>query len=249
MPAAYDKYDYPSYWIGREYEHGSEVIVIEEYLNLIPKINKTLDIGAGFGRLTSSYIYRSKKVILSDPSSKLLKIARDEYPEKKVKFIHSGVENLRKILKPKSIDLVIMVRVLHHIENPSSAFRIVNRILNNKGYFILEFANKTHFKASALEFIKGNFTFILDIFPKDRCVNKRKKTLPFLNYHPDIIIELLEKEGFKIIRKRSVSNIRSSLIKKIFTTEMCLFFEKHFQKILSYINFGPSIFILAQKKG
>jgi hypothetical protein len=90
---------------------------------------------------------------------------------------------------------------------------------------------------------------MLDIFPKDICKNKRKNTLPFVNYHPDIIAELLEKEGFNIIEKRSVSNIRSPFAKKIFTTDMCLFIEKYVQRFLSFVNFGPSIFILAQKKG
>ena len=37
MPAAYDKYDYPSYWIGRDYEHGSEVIAIEGFLKIFQK--------------------------------------------------------------------------------------------------------------------------------------------------------------------------------------------------------------------
>ena len=249
MPAAYDKYDYPSYWIGRDYEHGSEVIAIEGFLKNIPKIKKVLDIGAGFGRLTKTYLFRSKKVILSDPSSRLLKIARDEYQANNIKFIHCRVENLNKKIKSKSIDLIIMIRVLHHIGNPSNTFKVVNNILNKKGYFILEFANKTHFKANVLEFFKGNFTFILDIFPKDICKNKRKKTLPFVNYHPDIIIDLLEKEGFNIVEKRSVSNIRSPFVKKIFTTDMCLFIEKRIQRVFSFVNFGPSVFILAQKKG
>jgi ubiquinone/menaquinone biosynthesis C-methylase UbiE len=101
MPAAYDMYDYPSYWIGRDYEHRSEVIAIEGFLKSIPKINRVLDIGAGFGRLTKTYLFRSKKVILSDPSSKLLKIARDEYQAKNIKYIQCRVEKLNKKIKRK----------------------------------------------------------------------------------------------------------------------------------------------------
>jgi hypothetical protein len=51
MPAAYDTYDYPSYWEGRDYEHGSEEIAIKGFLNRIAKIKTALEIGAGYGRL------------------------------------------------------------------------------------------------------------------------------------------------------------------------------------------------------
>ena len=47
------------------------------------------------------------------------------------------------------------------------AFETISRLLKKRGYLILEFANKQHLKATISEFIKGNFTFALDIFPKD----------------------------------------------------------------------------------
>ena len=64
MPAAYDSFDYPSYWEGREYEHNSELIALRRLISLIPKIDTLLEIGAGFGRLTPEYLYRAKRIIL-----------------------------------------------------------------------------------------------------------------------------------------------------------------------------------------
>jgi ubiquinone/menaquinone biosynthesis C-methylase UbiE len=250
MSAHYDSYNYPSYWKGREYEHKAEEIALGDLLNKINNIDRVLDIGAGYGRLVPTYLHRAKRIYLTDPSSKLLKLARDAYKEKKIKFIHSKLETLKGKVKGKSIDLVIFIRVLHHIKDPQKAFKTINKFLEDGGYLILEFPNKRHLKALTSEFIKGNFTFMLDIFSKDIRSPKsiRKKTLPFKNYHPDKIKLWLSNSGFEIIEVLSVSNIRSPFIKGLFPAEVLLSIERLSQQILGKISFGPSIFILARKK-
>ncbi len=204
MPAAYDTYDYPAYWQGREYEHESEIIAIKAFLKKIPKIKKILEIGSGFGRLTPFYEYRASKIILADPSSKLLKVAREKMTGKKIRFVHSKIENLKDQLRGNCVDLIVIVRVLHHIENLDEALPIIQNLLKKNGYLILEFANKKHLKATVCEFLKGNLTFPLEIFPLDKRSPKsvKKKTLPFVNYHPDQIVEKLESRGFFFILKR-----------------------------------------------
>ncbi|MFC1624864.1 class I SAM-dependent methyltransferase [Patescibacteria group bacterium] len=251
MPTFYDTYDYPSYWDDREYEHESEVIALKSLISKIKKINTILDVGAGYGRLTHTYLFRSKKTILSDPSAKLLSLARKEFKgNKKIKFIQSTAEHLKNKLRAKSVDLVIMVRVMHHLENPEKAFKNIYRVLKPNGYLILEFANKRHGKAVFKEMFKGNLTYLLDIFPKDMRSKKqkKKKTIPFVNYHPDGVIKMLNDHGFKVIEKRSVSNIRNEKIKKATSLETLLKIEELLQKPFSYLNFGPSIFILTKKK-
>ncbi len=249
MPAAYDTYDYPSYWEGREYEHQSELIAVSKFLQKIPRIGKTLDIGSGFGRLVPSYFYRAERIILADPSAKILKLAREKFNSPKIRFIHSKLENLDKKIKKNSVDLILLVRVLHHLENPDLALEKIASFLRSNGYLILEFANKRHGKSLLLEFFRGNFTFIMDIFPKEVGVTKKtkKKKIPFKNYHPDVIKEILRKNGFKIIEIRSVSNIRSPFIKKILPLDLLVFFERNLQRLLAKFYFGPSIFILAKK--
>lgn len=249
MGAAYDTYDYPSYWEGREYEHEAEIEAIKDFLGKIPKIDKVLEIGAGFGRLVSSYAYRARKIIITDPSAKLLKDAREKTKKYEPRVIHGGYEVLPRKLRAKTIDLILLVRVLHHLDDPEDCFKVVNRLLKDRGYFILEFPNKSHFKAEFKEFLRGNFTYPLEIFPKDISSkkSKKKKTLPFYNYHPDKIISLLQKTGFEIIQIRSVSNFRNPLLKRLFPINFVLSIEKLLQKPLAYLNFGPSVFILARK--
>ncbi len=251
MTAPYDTYDYPSYWSGRDYEHKSEVTALKDLLIKIPRLKTSLEIGCGFGRLLPTYIFRSKRVILTDPSVKLLRLANKKYGKnKKVKFVHCKLENLIKKVKPRSVDLVVMVRVLHHIEDIDKAFTIIDRLLCQNGYFILEFANKGHLKATLREFVKGNLTFPLDLTPKDLRSKRSLKnnSLPFINWHTDLIKHKLEEMGFTILETRSVSNFRNSFLKAILPPETIDYLEKHLQKPLARLNFGPSIFILSQKQ-
>lgn len=252
MAAAYDTYDYLSYWLGRGYEHKSEVAAIKDFLTKINKLKTILEVGAGFGRLVDSYAFRAKKVIVSDPSSKLLKIARDRFTDKKkFKFIHSGLENLQEKIRGGSVDLIVVVRVIHHLQNLEESIETMCHLLKKGGYLILEYPNKRNWKAVIKAFLSGNFTFPLDIFPKDLRSKQsvRKKTLPFFNYHPDKIERILKDENFSIIEKRSVSNLRSGPLKKILSTDTLISLEKILQKPLAYLSFGPSIFILARKRG
>lgn len=251
MPAAYDSYDYPAYWKGREYEHASEFLAIKNLLLKIPKVERSIEIGAGFGRLLPSYQFRVKKAVLSDPSSKLISKARSKYKKNKsVEIIQSTLDNIKNSKRNKSFDLCVMVRVLHHIENIDKAFRNINLLLKDKGYLIIEFPNKNHLKASLKRIAKGDLTYPIRIFPIDIRSKKniKNKTLPFINYHPDHVIEKLKNSGFEIIETRSVSNIRSTFMKKVFPLSFLLDIEKYLQVPLSKVNFGPSFFVLARKR-
>ncbi|MFC1625423.1 class I SAM-dependent methyltransferase [Patescibacteria group bacterium] len=252
MSTYYDNYDYPAYWEGRDYEHKSEIIALKSLLEKVPKIHTVVDVGAGYGRLTPYYGYRAKNIILSDPSSKLLSLARKALKNKKnISFIPCCLKTVVKKVKGKKINLVIMIRVLHHLDNLDKAFAQINKTLRPNGFLILEFANKSHFKATISQMFKGNLTFPIDIFPSDLRSKKSKKDkcIPFSNYHPEEINKKLTDNGFEIIEKRSVSNIRSTLLKSIIPIDILLYLEDKLQILLSRYNFGPSIFLLAQKMG
>ncbi|MEK7550453.1 MAG: methyltransferase domain-containing protein [Patescibacteria group bacterium] len=251
MSAAYDTYDYLSYWMGRDYEHNSEVIAIKDLISKIKKIDTILEIGAGFGRLVPSYSFRAKKVIITDPSSKLLKIAREtNINKKKFKFIHSSLENLPSKIKNNSIDLIIMIRVTHHLKNLDLSFSIINKFLKSGGFVILEYPNKTNIKTMVKQFFKGNVTYLADISPVDLRSKRqvKKNTIPFFNYHPDKIKDTLESHGISILETRSVSNLRSSPIKNVLSVNTLLYLEKIFQTPFSWLSLGPSIFVLAKKR-
>lgn len=250
MSAAYDQYNYSSYWAGREYEHESEVIALKAFLNKIPKIDSIIEVGAGFGRLTPYYVYRAKKVLLTDPSAKLLKEARQNLRQyRKLKFIQSKLENLPRKLNYRKFKLTIMIRVMHHIEDQEAVFEAIDKLTLPNGYLILEFANKIHWKAVLKNFSKGDFTFPIDIFPANQRTKQtlKKHNIPFLNFHPDTIRERLARQGFRILEMRSVSNVRSEFFKRHFPVSLLLSIEKLLQKPMAFFRFGPSIFVLARK--
>lgn len=252
MPAAYDSYDYPSYWKGREYEHKSEFLAIRKLISKISEIGKVIEIGAGFGRLLPSYHFRAKKVVLTDPSAKLISRASKKYSRfKNVETVQLKLQNLKDKREFMNFDLCIMVRVLHHIEDIDEAFKIIYKLLTKGGYFILEFPNKNHLKSSIRHILTGDLTFPINIFPIDLRSKKsiRKGTLPFINYHPYQIIEKLKEYNFEIIEVRSVSNIRSTFLKRLFPINTLIDIEKILQVPLAKVNFGPSFFVLARKRG
>ena len=163
--------------------------------------------------------------------------------------MQSTLDHLPRKIRHNSVDLIIMIRVLHHIKSIDSSVKIISKLLTKDGYLIIEFPNKLHLKATVTELLKGNLTVFLDIFPKDIRSKKsiKNNTLPFFNYHPAKIKKILSDNGFRILEQKSVSNIRSGFLKKILPCDLLLFFEKYLQKVLANIYFGPSIFILAKK--
>lgn len=249
MSAAYDTFDYPAYWEGRDYEHKSEAIAISKFLKKIGKCNSLLEIGCGFGRLAPLYYKNAKSITLSDPSKNLLVQAKKQIKNKNVKFLNSNLQNLVKNSKTNSFDTIVMVRVLHHLETVDQALDVFDKLIKKNGYIILEFANKLHGKAILKNFLRGNFTFPLEIFPSDKRSDRNieKGSILFQNYHPDTVRFSLEKHGYQILEMRSVSNIRSTIMKRYVPERILLWVERNIQKPFAQFYFGPSIFVLARK--
>lgn len=247
MVSFYDSFDYPSYWSGREYENECEKIALLTFLKKIGKKSSLVDIGGGFGRLTSVYSTFFEKCLIVDPSEELLKIAKKNLKGPKFSFQKGTLPNLS--LPDNSFDVVLVIRLVHHLEDPFPSIKEINRILKANGFLILEMANKIHFLAVAKAFFSGNFSFIKDFSPLERrCPQSiAEGKITFLNHHPQKMIIDLKKAGFSVLQILSVSNFRYHLVKKIFPLKFLVFWEKIFQKPLAKFFFGPSIFFLAKK--
>jgi len=240
-------FDYQKYWQGREYEDTAEKIVLKRLLKIIGKKEKLLDIGGGYGRLVPEYAKNFQNCLIIDPSEKLLSQAKKLCFKYKNLSLQKGI--IEKIpQKDESFDVVLCIRTFHHLEKPRQAIREIHRVLKPKGFLILEFANKIRFKNILKAIFKLNFNFLVDHKPEK--VGKGK--IPFYSYHPNQIKTILLSKGFKIIKIFSVSNFRSPLIKKIIPLKILLKLELLFSLISSKFSpltfWGPSIFILAQKK-
>lgn len=247
IKAPYDLCDYAEFWKGREYEDQAERIALKKFFDQISTKNLLLDIGGGYGRLTTLYAPLFKKCFIIDPAEKLLNEGKKNLAIlENVVFQKGDSEHF----PPGPFDVVLMVRVAHHLPNIKPTFTEIYKILQPQGCFIIEFANKIHFLAKLRSLSLRNSSYLSNLNQVDVRSEKAKEEgkIIFVNHHPKRIEELLKETGFRIVDKLSVSNFRHSIIKKIVPLGVLLFLENHLQKPLSSINFGPSVFLLCQKK-
>lgn len=244
-----DQYDdlshnYLRYWDGREYENAAEEMAIRRLLKN-KHFNKTIDVGGGYGRLSVLLEEFANEVTLVEPSRQQLDIA-DEFLKD-----HPGID--KQLMQADdlkfddgSVDLAIMVRVMHHLPDPSAELKEIHRVLADNGLFILEVANYSHFRNRMKYFMRGK---LLPKQPVDirSAKNKLKDEIKFVNHNPKTVTKQLAHAGFKVIKTLSVSNLRSPTLKKIIPRSGLLMTENILQPTLSKMYFGPSVFFLVKK--
>ncbi len=240
-------YDYSQYWTKRRYEDLAEKHLLNKLLK--KKSGEWfIDIGGSYGRLTSTYYHKYKNPVILDYSAKTLMnnydILKNKYPN--IQLISANAYKMP--IKDSVFDCGLMVRVLHHIENPEAYLRELKRIMKPDSTYIQEFANKIHLKAIVRALLRGNFKiFSKDIYkqPSKSITEGTGENIEgiFLNYHPSNINELLEKNSFITKRKIGCSFLRVPFLKKLFNDQILLFLEKISQLTLSWTNISPSIFV------
>lgn len=240
-------FSYKEYWQGRDYEDWAERLVLTKLLGKITNKKTVVDVGAGFGRLVPEYAHVFKKCILVEPSSRMRIQAKKLLSKYKNIIVKPGrAESLP--FKSGEVAVIICVRTFHHLPNPATAIAEFRRVLAPKGFLILEFANKIHFKNSFRAILRGDWGFFRHS-PYD--INERTEKAPFFNHHPSFVHNLLAENGFNVVRSYSVSNFRHSLAKKFLPKKFLLFLENSFSEasltfpVLHF--FGPSIFLLCRK--
>lgn len=239
------KHNYLHYWDGREYEHASEEVAIRRLLKG-KRFKSAVDVGGGYGRLCLLLEEYADEVTLAEPSQQQLDIAKDflkEHPE-----IHRTLMQADDLkFKDGSVDLLTMIRVMHHLPEPRTEFSEIARVLNKGGYAIIEVANYAHMRNRLKHFAKGRK---LPVEPVDirSETNRREDEIPFVNHNPKTIIRQLNVAGLQVVDKLSVSNLRSPGLKKIVPRGVMLTAEKVAQRPLAPFYFGPSVFFLVRKK-
>lgn len=239
------KYNYQDYWAGREYEHAAEQMAIKRLLKG-QHFKKAVDVGGGYGRLSKFLLIFADEVTLAEPSQQQLDIARlylKDSPKVERKLLQAS--DLK--MKDHSADLVLVVRVLHHLPDPMPELKEISRVLKPGGTFILEFANDAHFLNRIRYGMRGKRIPQEPVDIRSEA-NKNDKEIPFVNHHPKYIIKLLKDAGFEIDTVLSGSNLRSPRLKKVLGKNVLLGLEKIMQPMLAPIYFGPSVWLRLRKK-
>lgn len=246
-------YDYRKYWKGRVYEDKAEKVVLKRYLRGY-KGKFFLDIGGSFGRNLPAYSFINETPIILDYSLETLRKNKKSILAKHPETRLIAANAYHMPLKRNSLDGSLMVRTLHHIEEQDRLFKEINRVMKNKGLFILEYANKLHLKARIkwlLKFEFENFSTKPYQQPTKGYFEgvKDGEQAIFLNYHPRNITKLLQKNNFKILESTNCSFFRINFLKKALPFPLLITLEKISQKLLSWTNIAPSIVLKSEKIG
>ena len=232
----YEEYDYRGdFWVGRDYEDAVERIALRK---LLPASGgRLVEIGAGFGRLADLYTgYR--EVILLDPARSQLREAQERWLGDS-RFIYVVGDIYGLPLSTSGFDVVLTVRVLHHLADLPAAFQELHRILRPQGRYILEYANKRNLK-EIIRYLAG-----------------RSRKEPFspqpaeygpstFNFHPSYIEEGLREAGFVAERTLAVSSFRLAFLKRLFPLSWLARLDGLLQSPTAALKLAPSIFLLAR---
>lgn len=237
-------HNYLKYWDGREYEHAAEEIAIKKLLRG-KRFKHAVDIGGGYGRLCVLLENYADKVTLAEPSQQQLDIAAD--------FLKTHPEVDRKLMQADdlkfadgTVDLFTMIRVMHHLPDPTPEFSEIARSLAPNGYAIIEVANYAHARNRLKYILKGERLPVKPIDIRSE-KNKREEEIPFVNHNPHTVLRQLEHAGLRVESTLSVSNLRSTQLKKMLPRKLLLTAEYFLQRPLAGSYFGPSIFFLVRK--
>lgn len=237
-------YNYMKYWEGREYENAAEEMAIKRLLKG-KHFKHAVDVGGGYGRLCLLLERYADKVTLAEPSQQQLDLAEE--------FLQGHDTIDRKLLsaedlkfKDGAVDLVTMIRVMHHLPDPNPELAEIARVLSKDGWAIVEVANYAHARNRLKHLLKGKK---LPQDPVDirSAKNLRKEEIPFVNHNPETVIKQLAHAGLRVEKVLSVSNLRSPGLKKVLPRKLMLTVESVLQPTLSAAYFGPSVFFLVKK--
>lgn len=238
-------YNYLHYWEGRDYENQSEVMAIRRLLQG-KHFKHAADIGGGYGRLCVLLKEYADRVTLTDPSQQQLDIGKDflkSFPDIDRKLMQA--DNLT--FKDNSLDLITMIRVMHHLPDPRASLREIVRVLAPEGCAIIEVANYSHGRNRLKHWLKGQKLPVEPVDIRSEATKKRGE-IPFVNHNPHTVARQMESAGLDIERVLSVSNLRSPGLKKVIPRAAMLAIEDVLQPALAKSYFGPSIFFLVRKK-
>lgn len=238
------KYNYQDYWTGREYEQAAEELAINRLLKG-QHFGYAIDVGGGYGRLSKFLTKYADKVTLAEPSQQQLDIAKI-YLKNSPKVDRELWQASDIKLPDGSVDLVLVVRVLHHLPDPEPELTEIARVLKPGGTFILEFANDAHFLNRLRYGLRGKRVPSTPVDIRS-AANKKKGEIPFVNHHPKVILRILQGAGFELEAVLSGSNLRSPTLKKVLGKKPLLAAEKVLQPLLAPIYFGPSIWLRLKK--
>jgi SAM-dependent methyltransferase len=231
----YEGSDYQAdFWEGRgrEYEDLAERIALRRLMP--PSGRRLLEIGAGFGRLSEFYASYDE-VVLLDYSRSLLRQARSRLGQDgRVRYVAASFYEMP--FAEDAFDAVMMVRVMHHVEDVPALLRQVAHVLDAGGCYVLEFASKRHLKAIVRYLLGRQQWSPFDHAPVEFAEMN-------LDFHPAWMEERLVEAGFHVKHRRTVSHFRLPLLKRLVPAHALAALDGLCQPTGRWWQLTPSVFL------
>ena len=194
-----------------------------------------LDIAGGFGRMTDLYLSRFKNCVLVDYSPELLQMARERYKE---------ASNLNYVLadayylpfRANSFDASIMVRLLHHLEDPNVAFKEVARVLRGGARLVTNYRNRRDIRNIVRYLLRLPNCEPFEVAHSD--LIGRKELQAFT--HPSIAKEWFRKASFVIKNQRGSSFFGGKVLHVFKNTTK---FEAWLSPLFGKTKLSPLVFV------
>lgn len=245
-------HSYESYWQGRKYEQRSEELAIRRLLKG-RHFAKAIDLGGDYGRLAHVVREYTRHLTLIEPTELLQEIA-EHYTAADTRVDSVVMSSQKLAFQEGSIDLILMIRVMERLADPSSEFAEIARVLNDDGYAIIEVANYVH-AANRIRHIAQ----MKHVPSKPIDMARERPTaitapwatyepgVPFYSHNPETVIKQLALAGLRVEKTLSVSNLRNPFIKRVLAGYTALKVESALQSLMANSYLGPSIFFLVKK--
>ncbi len=125
----------------------------------------------------------------------------------------------------ESIDLIAMIRVLHHLPGPRAEFAELWRVLRPGGFAVVEAANSAHAVNQVRHRLRQERIPESEVDARSG-QSRRSGAAAYVNHHPRTISRQLTEVGFQIRRVLSVSNFRHPLAKAVLPERVLLAMER-----------------------
>jgi len=193
-----------------------------------------IDIAGGFGRMADLYLNRFKNCVLVDYSPELLQVAQERYKE---------ATNLNYVLadayylpfRSNSFDASIMVRLLHHLQDPNVTFKEVARILRGGARLVTNYRNRRDIRNIVRYLLKLPNCGPFEVAHSDPTGRNQLQAFT----HPSIAKEWFRKASFVIKKERGSSFFGGKILHVFKNTTK---FEAWLSPLLGKTKLSPLVF-------